>query len=69
VPTVPKPMTAASYEGRMLEGGDEVELPEAEGKRLVEAGVLEETAKSKKRSKMKQRSRPDVNVTACEPLS
>ena len=53
----------------MLEGGDEVELPEAEGKRLEDVGVLEETAKSKKRSKRKSRSGPDVNVTACELLS
>jgi hypothetical protein len=30
-----------------------VELPEAEGKRLADAGVLEETAKSKKRSRKK----------------
>ena len=37
----------------MLEGGDEVEFLEAEGKRLVDAGVLEEKAKSKKRSKKK----------------
>lgn len=33
----------------MLEGSDEVELPEAEGKRLVVAGVLEEAGKSKGR--------------------
>jgi hypothetical protein len=29
----------------MFEEGDELELPEAEGKRLVEAGVLEEPVK------------------------
>ena len=35
-------------EARMLAEGDEVELPEAEGERLVEAGVLEA---SRRRSK------------------
>jgi len=35
----------------MLQEGDEVELPEAEGQRLVEAGVLEAPKTAKKRSK------------------
>jgi hypothetical protein len=47
VPTFPKPTTAVGYEGRMLEEGDEVELNEQDGKRLVEAGILEEAAKSR----------------------
>ena len=34
----------------MLQEGDEVELPEAEGNRLVEAGVLE-APKASRRSK------------------
>jgi hypothetical protein len=46
VPTLPKPTTAVGYEGRMLQGGDELELPESDGTRLIEAGVLEELAKS-----------------------
>lgn len=49
VPTIPKPTTTVGYEGRMLQEGDELELPEAEGKRLVEAGVLEEADKKSKR--------------------
>ena len=48
VPTFPKPTTTVGYEARMLAEGDEVELPEAEGERLVEAGVLEA---SRRRSK------------------
>jgi hypothetical protein len=53
VPTVPRPTFAVGYEGRMLEEGDEVELNEQDGKRLVEAGVLEEAAKSKRRARKK----------------
>lgn len=49
VPTIPKPTTTVGYEGRMLQEGDEVELPEAEGKRLVEAGVLEESGRKARR--------------------
>ncbi len=49
---VPRPTFAVGYKGRMLEEGDDVELPEQEGERLVEAGVLEEAArKSRRRSK------------------
>ena len=51
VPTFPKPTTAVGYEGRMLQEGDELELPEVEGKCLVEAGVLEAPKASRKRSK------------------
>jgi hypothetical protein len=39
------------YETRMLSAGDEVELPEAEGARLIEAGVLEKPKASRRRSK------------------
>jgi hypothetical protein len=39
------------YEARMLQEGDEVELPEAVGKRLVEAGVLEKPKASRRRLK------------------
>ncbi len=39
------------YEGRLYEAGDELELSEAEGKRLVEAGVLEVPKASRRRSK------------------
>jgi hypothetical protein len=53
VPTVPRPTFAVGYEGRMLEEGDEVELNERDGKRLVEAGVLEEAIKSKRRARKK----------------
>jgi hypothetical protein len=38
----------------MLQEGDEVELPEAEGRRLVEAGVLEATVKAGKRRTRKR---------------
>ncbi len=37
--------------GHLYEAGDELELPEAEGKRLVEAGVLEAPKATRKRSK------------------
>jgi hypothetical protein len=50
---VPRPTFAVGYEDRMLEEGDEVELNEQDGKRLVEAGVLEETTKSRRRSPKK----------------
>ena len=50
VPTFPKPTVAVGYEGHMLAEGDEVELPEVEGNRLVEAGVLE-APKASRRSK------------------
>lgn len=49
MPTIAKPTTTVGYEARMLREGDEVDLLEAEGKRLVEAGVLEEPAKKLKR--------------------
>ena len=52
VPTFPKATVAVGYEGHMLSEGDEVELPEPEGTRLVEAGVLEEPVKkSRKRTR------------------
>jgi hypothetical protein len=54
VPTFPQPTTTVGYEGRMLQEGDEVELPEAEGRRLVEAGVLEATVKAGKRRTRKR---------------
>lgn len=38
---------------RPVESDDELELPEAEGKRLVETGVLEEAAKRSKRRSRK----------------
>lgn len=44
-----RPTAHIGYEARMLREGDEVEFPEADGKRLVEAGVLEEAAKKSKR--------------------
>ena len=47
---VPKLAKQRSYEGRLYEAGDEVELPESEGQRLVDAGVLE-APKAKRRSK------------------
>jgi hypothetical protein len=53
VPTVPRPTFALGHEGRMLEEGDELELNEQDGKRLVEAGVLEEATKSRKRARKK----------------
>ena len=52
VPTFPKATVAVGYEGHMLSEGDEVELPEPEGKHLVEAGMLEEPVKkSRKRTR------------------
>jgi len=49
VPTFPKATVAVGYEAHMLSAGDDVELPESEGQRLVEAGVLEEADKKSKR--------------------
>ncbi len=34
--------------GRVFEAGDEIELPEVEGTRLVEAGVLERPVRKRK---------------------
>ena len=51
VPTIPKPTTQIGYEARTLTEGDEVELSEAEGKRLVEAEVLEAPKATGRRSK------------------
>ena len=51
VPTFPKATVAVGYEGHLLSQGDEVELPEAEGKRLVEAGVLVAPKATRGRSK------------------
>jgi hypothetical protein len=42
---VPRLAKQWSYEDHLLDEGDEVELPEADGKRLVDAGVLEGSAK------------------------
>ena len=51
VPTLPKPTSHIGFEALMLAEGDEVELPEAEGKRLVDAGVLEVPKATRRRSK------------------
>ena len=51
VPTFPKASVAVRYEAHALSVGDEVELLEAEGKRLVEAGVLEAPKAARRRSK------------------
>ena len=51
VPTFPKATVAVGYEGHMFSEGDEVELTEVEGARLVEAGVLEAPKAARKRSK------------------
>ncbi|MGI8519440.1 MAG: hypothetical protein ACR2MC_02315 [Actinomycetota bacterium] len=51
MPTLPKPTTTVGYEARMLQEGDEVELPKTEGQRLVEAGVLEAPKAARRRSK------------------
>jgi allophanate hydrolase subunit 2 len=51
VPTIPNPTTTVGYQGRTLQEGDELELPEAEGKRLVEAGVLVAAKAARWRSK------------------
>ena len=54
VPTFPRPTTHVGYEGRMLQEGDEVELPEADGERLVEAGVLEAPKATRRRTTTKR---------------
>ncbi len=48
---VPKLAKQRGYEGRLYEEGDELELPEADGSRLIEAGVVEAAKESKRRSK------------------
>ena len=52
IPTRP-PRYVTGYEGRTYEAGDELELPENEGRRLVEAGVLEEVRPKKSNKKRK----------------
>jgi len=51
MPTLPKPTSQIGYEAHMLSEGDDVELPESEGQRLVDAGVLEVPKASRRRSK------------------
>ncbi len=41
VPTLPQPTVAEGYERRDLEAGDELELSDEDGARLLEAGVVE----------------------------
>ncbi len=41
VPTYPLPTVAVGYEARLLEAGDELELSDEDGKRLLDAGVVE----------------------------
>ncbi len=48
---VPKLAKQRGYEGRLYEEGDELELPEADGSRQIEAGVVEAAKESKRRSK------------------
>ena len=48
---VPKLAQQRGYEGRLYEEGDELELPEADGSRVIEAGVVEAAKESKRRSK------------------
>ena len=55
VPTIPKPTTAIGYQGRMLAEGDEVELPEKDGNRLIEAGVVEAVATKKRTARNKHK--------------
>ncbi len=49
VPTVPHPTVAVGYERRDLTAGDELELNDADAKRLQETGVVEPVASSKRR--------------------
>jgi len=51
VPTLPRPTSHLGYEAHLLSEGDDVELPEAEGQRLVDAGVLEVPKASRRQSK------------------
>jgi len=48
---VPKLAKQRGYESRLYEEGDELELPEADGSRVIEAGVVEAAKESKRRSK------------------
>ncbi len=41
IPTLPQPTVAEGYERRDLEAGDELELSDKDGARLLEAGVVE----------------------------
>jgi hypothetical protein len=51
IPTYPKPTTAVGYEGRMLKGGDEIELSESAAKHLLDVCVLEARKASRRRSR------------------
>jgi len=41
VSTLPQPTVAEGYERRDLEAGDELELSDEDGKRLMDAGIVE----------------------------
>ena len=41
IPTLPLPTVAEGYERRDLEAGDELELSDEDGKRLMGAGVVQ----------------------------
>ena len=58
IPTYPQPTVAVGYERRDLEAGDELELNDADGKRLMDAGIVESfnvPAKQRKASENKMR--------------
>ena len=48
---VPKLAKQRTYEGRLYEAGDELELSEADGNRLVEARVLEKPKATRRRTR------------------
>ncbi len=63
IPTYPQPTVAEGYERRDLEAGDELELNDEDGKRLLDAGVVEAfnvAAKRRKASANKRKAKAEV---------
>ncbi|CAN5205221.1 hypothetical protein BH20ACT22_BH20ACT22_22040 [soil metagenome] len=63
VPTYPTPTVAVGYEARLLEAGDELELSDEDGARLMDAGVVESfnvPAKRRKPTANKRKAKAKV---------
>ncbi len=63
IPTLPQPTVAEGYERRDLEAGDELELNDEDGKRLLDAGVVESfnVAAKRRRDSANKARKPVAN--------
>ncbi len=58
IPTYPQPTVAEGYARRDLEAGDELELSDEDGARLLEAGVVESfNVPAKRRNKQRAKAK------------